>query len=262
MEAIFVGDVDREAMLALLGQVCARFNWICHAYCLMTNHYHLVVETPDGNLSRGMRHFNGVYTQRFNRRHDRVGHVFQGRYHAVLVDKDAYLMELARYVVLNPVRARMVQHPGQWQWSSYRATVDRVAGPWWMETDWLLSQFGSSRVWARSAYKCFVHQGKGVPSIWSQLRSQVYLGDESFIEETQRRVHRDADLTEVPRAQARPPGKPIAHYTDAHTEPRVAMARAYLSGHHTMKEIARHFGVHYTTVSRAVMSVSAAPRTR
>ena len=85
----------------------------------MTNHYHLVVETPDGNLSKGMRQLNGVYTQASNRRHQRTGHLFQGRFKAILVDKDSYLLELARYVVLNPVRALMVAHPGQWQWSSY-----------------------------------------------------------------------------------------------------------------------------------------------
>jgi REP element-mobilizing transposase RayT len=87
----------------------------------MTNHYHLVVETPDGNLSKGMRHLNGVYTQRFNRHHERVGHVFQGRYKAILVQKELYLLALSRYVVLNPVRAQMVTEAGDWPWSSYRA---------------------------------------------------------------------------------------------------------------------------------------------
>jgi REP element-mobilizing transposase RayT len=95
----------------------------------MDNHYHLLVETPDGNLSKGMRHLNGVYTQRFNRQHGRVGHVFQGRYKAIIVQKDAYLLELARYVVLNPVRARMVHTSDQWLWSSYRATAGLCEAP-------------------------------------------------------------------------------------------------------------------------------------
>jgi putative transposase len=104
-EDIFLGDGDRLMWLELFGQVCRRFNWICHAWCLMDNHYHIVVETVEGNLTQGMRQLNGVYTQNFNRTHHRVGHVFQGRYKAIIVEKDSYLQELARYVVLNPVRS-------------------------------------------------------------------------------------------------------------------------------------------------------------
>jgi REP element-mobilizing transposase RayT len=121
-EDIYLSDADRRLFLAVLGSVAERFNWTIHAYCLMSNHYHLLVETPEGNLSKGMRQLNGVYTQDFNRTHHRVGHVFQGRYKAILVEKEAYLLELVRYVVLNPVRAGMVRTPGEWPWSSYRAT--------------------------------------------------------------------------------------------------------------------------------------------
>ena len=99
-----MGDADREAWLEVLGQVCRRFNWVCHAWCQMSNHYHLLLETPEANLATGMRQLNGVYTQRFNRAHGRVGHVFQDRYKAILVERDSYLLELARYVVLNPLR--------------------------------------------------------------------------------------------------------------------------------------------------------------
>lgn len=133
--AIYLDDGDRQGWLRLLGEVCKRFNWRCHAHCLMTNHYHLVVETPDGNLSRGMRQLNGVYTQSFNRRHSRVGHVFQGRYKAILVEKESYLLELARYVVLNPVRAQLVVEAEEWAWSSYRAMIGQAAAPPWLETD-------------------------------------------------------------------------------------------------------------------------------
>ena len=112
-EPIYEDDEDRQAVLATLAEVVRRFNWSCYAYCLMTNHYHLVVGTPEGNLAKGMRQLNGVYTQASNRRHKRTGHLFQGRYMAILVDEDAYLLELARYVVLNPVRAGMVKAPGK-----------------------------------------------------------------------------------------------------------------------------------------------------
>src|SRR3990172_3746573 len=140
--AIFKEDADRELFLEVLQQVVERFNWLCHAYCLMDNHYHLMIETPDGNLTGGMRQLNGVYTQRFNRRHRRVGHVFQGRFRAILVDRDSYLLELCRYVVLNPVRARMVKRVRDYRWSSYRACAGIGKAPAFLTCDWLWSQFG------------------------------------------------------------------------------------------------------------------------
>jgi len=142
-EDIYEGDEDRRIFLALLGDVCERYNWVSHGYCLMSNHYHLIIETPDGNLSKGMRQLNGVYTKQFNSEHDRVGHVFQGRYTAIHVDKESYLLELSRYVVLNPVRARMVDQAGDWPWSSYRATAGKSSVQSWLNTDWILSGFWS-----------------------------------------------------------------------------------------------------------------------
>jgi REP element-mobilizing transposase RayT len=120
---IFKDERDREIFLDTLSQVDKRYNWLCHAYCLMNNHYHLIIETPDGNLSAGMRQLNGVYTQTFNRQHNRVGHLFQGRYKGILIQKDSHLLEVCRYVVLNPVRAKAVKKPEQWRWSSYQATA-------------------------------------------------------------------------------------------------------------------------------------------
>ena len=108
---IYWEDSDYQLFLSLLGEVCEHFNWIIHTWCLMTNHYHLVVETREANLSEEMRRLNGVYSLKINRKYGRVGHLFQGRYKSILVDKEAYLLELSRYVVLNPVRARMVNHP-------------------------------------------------------------------------------------------------------------------------------------------------------
>ena len=118
-QRIYNDSKDCQAFLDLLGKLSDRYHWLCHAYCLMTNHYHLLLETPEGNLAEGMRQLNGIYTQAFNRRHHKVGHVFQGRYHAILVDKDCYLLEVARYIVLNPVRAKMVKEAQAYLWSSY-----------------------------------------------------------------------------------------------------------------------------------------------
>ena len=104
----YLHNQDRQLFLDVLAECIQRFSWLCHAYCLMDNHYHLMIETPEGNFSTGMRQLNGIYTQRFNRRHGRVGHVFQGRFKAILVERQSYLLELCRYVVLNPIRAKMV----------------------------------------------------------------------------------------------------------------------------------------------------------
>jgi putative transposase len=134
-EDIFLDDDDRQEWMTVLSLVCDRFNWVVHAYCQMTNHYHLLIETVEANLSAGMRQLNGLYTQRFNRRHDLVGHLFQGRYKAILVQKETYLLELSRYVVLNPVRAKMVLLPEEWGWSSYVACMDdRFTPHGWIPT--------------------------------------------------------------------------------------------------------------------------------
>jgi putative transposase len=131
----------------------------------MTNHYHLVIETRDSTLSRDMRQLNGVYTQRFNRHHGRVGHVFQGRYKAILVDRQPYLLELIRYVVFNPVRAGMVTSPEHWRWSSYQATAGQVHAPDWLATEWVLRQFGTRWTQAHACFAQFVRDGQTQPSI-------------------------------------------------------------------------------------------------
>lgn len=251
-EDIFRGDGDRQVFLALLGDICERFNWRAHAYCLMTNHYHLLMETPDANLSKGMRQLNGVYTQRFNTRHGRCGHVFQGRFKAIIVEKEGYLAELARYVVLNPVRARMVDRPQDWPWSSYRATMGEVRCPGWLDRDWLLSTFGATEQAAVEGYRQWVADGIDRPGPWERLSHQVFLGSETFVERVRSVLPRDRDLSEVPRAQRRPPARPLAEYARLHPDRDAAMAAAYASGGYTLKAIGDYFGVHYTRVSHII----------
>ncbi|NOT16669.1 MAG: transposase [Sulfuriferula sp.] len=250
-EDIYLSDADRMAWLAVLAEVCARYNWVCHAWCQMTNHYHILIETPEANLAQGMRQLNGVYTQRFNRANRRIGHVFQGRYKAILVERDNYLLELARYVVLNPLRARMITQLADWQWSSYLATCGQVAGDVWLQTDWILGQFGDNRAKAIAGYVEFVHAGARLPSVWSQLQGQIYLGSADFAEKMQAQIEHKSSLSEIPRAQRRGVSQPLSEFATSYPA-KEAMARAYLSGQHTMQSIAQHFKVHYATVSRAV----------
>lgn len=261
-EAIYEDDDDRRDFLQVLGAVVKRFNWSMHAYCLMDNHYHLLVETPDGNLSKGMRQLNGVFTQQSNRRYQRVGHLFQGRFKAILVQKDAYLLELARYIVLNPVRAGMVRRARDWPWSSYRATVgasDPVAG---LSTDWMLSVFGSERTQAVKAYESFVAAGRNQSSPWASLRNQVMLGDDSFIDDMDRRIRRLAQpLKEIPKRQRAGRSLPIEAYARQATSRDEAMARAYASGGYTLNELGEYFGLHYSRVSRIVSRMEAKGKT-
>ncbi|WP_026596318.1 transposase [Methylohalobius crimeensis] len=250
-EDIYLDDEDRLAWLEILGHVCARFNWVVHAYCQMTNHYHLVVETVDGHLSKGMRQLNGVYTQRFNRRHGLVGHLFQGRYQAILVQKETYLLELARYVVLNPLRAHLVEQPEDWPWSSHRSMIGEAKAPAWLDRDGLLGQFGKKRKSAIEAYRRFVMEGQGLSSPLDQTRHQLLLGDDGFVARHRQDKTPEA-LREVPKAQRRAVALSLDDYRKRYRNRHEAMARAYLSGAYTMAEIGAYFGVHYMTVSRAV----------
>ena len=202
-EAIYRDDVDRELFLALLGREIEQQGWQCYAYCLMDNHYHLLIETPEPNLSRGMRRLNQVYTQAYNRRHGRIGHVLQGRFKSIVVDKDPYLLELSRYIVLNPVRAGMTTSVRAWAWSSYQATAGFVSPPAWLQVTAVLQLFGSSVPEAQRAYRKFVAEGKGRSSPWEQLRGQIFLGDEAFLDRMDRLLQ-GRRLDNVPRCQSHP----------------------------------------------------------
>ncbi|MEM8500941.1 MAG: transposase [Pseudomonadota bacterium] len=171
---IYFDDADRRQFLALLDDTCAEFHWMCHSYCLMSNHYHLLVETGRPTLSSGMRFLNGTYAQRFNKRHQRVGHLLQGRYKAILVDSEPYLLELARYIVLNPVRAGMVHAAEEWPWSSYRATVGLCAAESCLTRDTTLARFSDRRDKAQSAYTRFVAAGLRQPSPMKALKKTRY----------------------------------------------------------------------------------------
>lgn len=156
---IYRGDADRERFLLLLEGIVRRRAWRCHAYCLMDNHYHLLVETTEAGLGVGMQWLNGTYAQSYNRGGGRSAHLFQGRYHATLVERDAHFLKAARYVVLNPARASLCDGPGEWRWSSYRGTAGEAPAAPVLATELVLSQFGSRLETARGHYRAFVADG-------------------------------------------------------------------------------------------------------
>jgi putative transposase len=255
--AVFVSDSDRRAFLATLAEVVERYGWLCHAYCLMGNHYHLLVETPDANLSRGMRQLNGLYTQRFNQRAGRVGHVFQGRFKAIVVGRESHLLELSRYVVLNPVRAKIAVRPEGYRWSSYRATAGLESAPAWLTVGWLLAQFGARRGAARKRYREFVREGLGRASPWNELRGQILLGSDEFAEKLRPLLEGKAAQAEVPQRQrlAHRPSLatllPAAVRRDKGRRDR-ALREACVEHGYTLAEVGRCCGLHYATISRIV----------
>lgn len=249
---IYLDHGDKAAFLQLLARACDRHTWRCHGYCLMMNHYHLLLETGAPSLSKGMKYLNGTYTQSFNRRHRRVGHLFQGRFKSILVEADSYLRELARYIVLNPVRAGMVRTPSEWPWSSYRATAGLAPTPEVLTTDWILAGFGADRAAAQKSYRCFVAAGTGLPGPWDDLKNQIYLGSDDFVSEMLGRVNVEQSLDDIPKLQKLEPPKSLEHFVSLSMTRKRAMAEAYRSGHFSLAQVGEAFGVSYTTVSRAV----------
>jgi hypothetical protein len=221
---------------------------------------HLLVVTREGNLSSGMRQLNGVYTQLMNRRHKRGGHLFQGKYKAILVEKEAHLLELCRYVVLNPVRAGLVKRPEEWKGSSYRATAGGAKKPVFLGVDWVLSQFGRSRAEAKKAYRRYVLEGLQGESPWERLKGQILLGTEDFLARLRGPLRGKDLVKEVPRAQ-RYVGRPALAEIFKEKRGRrekgnnEMIYRAHVEHGYRMGEIADHLGVHYTPISRAIRQV-------
>jgi REP element-mobilizing transposase RayT len=155
-QKIFNVDGDYVRFLAILEDVVKRLGWKCHAYCLMPNHFHLVVETREANISAGMQRLNSTYAQWFNLQYGYSGHLFQGRFYGQTVESTYHLLELARYVVLNPVRAGLCSDAGGWKWSSYRAVVGEIKRAGFLTAQWLLLQFGKDPERARETFRQFV----------------------------------------------------------------------------------------------------------
>ena len=271
-QPIFADDADRELFLATLARAMERMDASVLAYCLMGNHYHLVLCTRRANLSALMRQINGVYTQAVNRRHTTTGHVFQGRFKAILVDRDAYLLELLRYVELNPVRAQMVAAAGDWEWSSYRAHAGHVAAPAWLDSDTAFGAVLGRAVDHAEAAKAdrdlaAQHYAQWVLSapterLWdSALRQQIYLGDADFVDRMQAMASapstssnakpKASDLRQVPKAQ-RVKVRTMAQWLACSDGPAHALWRGHREGGLTMTAMAAAMGKSVAWVSKSI----------
>jgi REP-associated tyrosine transposase len=239
-QEIFSDDRDHHIFLDVASDAILRFSWQCLAYCLMPNHYHLVVKTSGADLSRGMRQINGVYAQRFNRRHDRVGHLFQGRFGATLIQADEHLLEAIRYVVQNPVRAGLVERIEQWPWTSQRELLGHSATKL-LSTSALLCFFDPSREKAIERYLEFMSADPAL-----ELGSGPILGDEAF---EAKHLPERPPSPEIPRGVWQTKRPRLTVLLDASDLDR-AIASAYRIHGYTMREIAESLGCHYATVSR------------
>lgn len=242
-QTVFLDTRDRETFCELIGHTVDRYGWLCHAYCLMGNHYHLLIETPRANLSLGMRQLNGLYARRFNTRHGRCGHLFQARFRSILVEKETHVLSASRYIVLNPVRAGLCTDPDGWRWSSYRACAGTAAAEPFLCTEFLLGHFGRTKRVAQHRYRAFI-----AADLDEALEQQVIgerLGSDEFLGNT---FGYDPLLQEIPRIQIQPLPPPLAEIFA--NDPHAPIAAAYREHGYTLRQIAAHLDCHYSTISR------------
>jgi REP element-mobilizing transposase RayT len=265
---IFVNAGDREHFLSCLESATIRHGAQIHVYCLMSNHYHLLVETPHGNLSRIMKHVNGAYTAYFNVKRRRAGHLFQGRYKAILVDKDEYAKELSRYIHLNPVRAAIVAKPDEYPWSSYRAYAGAASAPRWLHRELILSFFGTDERTSRMRYRDFVEgeAGRQCPNPFENVTASTLLGPEPFVEWVREKFIRHARVSRELPALRQLAGRPALESIRAAVEAlftndqtRARRVGLYLCRRHTglkLKEIGAAYGVGESAVTQASRRVT------
>ena len=262
-KVVFRSGKDREQFLSYLESATTRYGARVHVYCLMSDHYHLLLETPRGNLSQIMAHVNGAYTTYFNVKRRRAGHLFQGRYKAILVEREQYAEELSRHIHLNPVRAGIVAKPEEHAWSSYRAYAGLAVGPTWLVRDWVLSRFGARERRAQQRYRDYVEGGIGqkLRSPLDKVVASTLLGSEAFVgwvqEEFVGRKPVDRELPALRAIADKPTVEAIRRVVEDRFGEDPATARRvglYLCHRHSgrrLKEIGAEYGVTESAVTQA-----------
>lgn len=263
-DIIYHDDADRIAFVDSIVRAVRRYSLIVHAYCLMGNHYHLLVETPSANLSHALRHLNGLYARHYNRRYRRVGPVFQGRFKASLVERESYLLALCRYVVLNPVKAQLALHPRDWRWSSYRATAGLDACPPWLTVDWVLGFIHSgTRVEAQAAYRDFIERGMSEDAnerLSDAFVERLIIGTEVFVAAMRERLKGSPPppaIRREDRAQVRPPLADLFPHGLSLAERNRLIREAHIQHGYTQQAVAAHLGLHFAYVSRLIRMAEA-----
>jgi REP element-mobilizing transposase RayT len=260
---IFKDKKDREQFLSYLQSAYLRYKAVIHVYCLMNNHYHLLIETPRGNLSQIMRHINGAYSTYYNIRHRRPGHLFQGRYKAILVEADAYAGELSRYIHLNPFRAGIIETPERYKWSSYSYYINKKKKPEWLMVEFILDYFKGNDGNPQKRYRDFV-LARMIGRYDSPLEGTVastILGSDRFIENIQERYlkgkEKNRDLPAVGKLTSTPGINEIYNAIKPVIKNNPSLLRNYAlylcrnySGK-TLKEIGNYFGISEAAVSQA-----------
>ncbi len=256
-QPIFLDDVDREAFLDTLQAVVDGWGLRCHAYCLMGNHYHLLLQPSEPNISSGLRQLNGVYGQAFNRRHGRVGHVFADRFKSLLVGRDNYLVQVTRYLALNPVRAGLVATPEAWPWSHHRAMAGIAPTIPFLTRDEVLKYFDeSNRTVAQEAYRRFVELGGGDDErVRTSIARGGILGDEALMARVSSAIDAFAAEPETPcceRLAHRPPLDRLFNSPSGRDQRDQRIREAYESHRYTIGQIAAHLSLGRSTISRAL----------
>lgn len=250
---IFLDDEDRCAFIEILAKVVEQYTLVIYAYCLMGNHYHLLVRTPKANLSTGMRQLNGLYAQYFNRRHEKVGHLFQGRFSAILIKDEDRLLTVARYVVLNPVRAGLTDKPEKWRWSSYRGTAGINEPPSFIDADQVLCHFSEKRKLACRQYIEFVNNGYEEDSPLANAKGGIIARGKGVVEVTAARLMGEISR-EVPNRE-RFADRPELEEIFADNDRDIGIYYAYRKHGYKLREIGEFLGLHYSVVSKIAHKV-------
>jgi putative transposase len=258
-QTIFVESADYKEFLERLCATSSRFGVLCRAYCLMPNHFHLLLEPETCPISRMMQQLNSSYSQSFNRRHTRVGHVLQGRFKALLVDRDDYFLQVLRYIMLNPVAADLADDPGAWRWSSYLATAGRTETPTFLALDDVWRVFDDDVREAQRRFVAFVDAGRGqaAPSDALVFGSDAFKADVAVALDPHRD---DRDFLNRERHAVRPSLECVLAGCQDGPSRRRAMADAYWRYGYTLREIGALLGCHESTVCRQIRGAAEATR--